>query len=113
MIVAPPTLKGRYKEMMTMEFGDNKLIKGVNITMIGVSHHQSKYPAGYVFELGGIRFAHLGDTYLDGVQRLTNIDVLFIPIGGFFTMDINDAVKALDIINPQAAIPMDLTLSTK
>jgi len=106
MVVAPPTLKGKYKEMMTMESGDNKLINGVNITMIGVSHHQSKYPAGYVFELGGIRFAHLGDTYLDGVQRLTNIDVLFIPIGGFFTMDMNDAVKALDIIKPKSAIPM-------
>ncbi|HYB92636.1 MAG TPA: MBL fold metallo-hydrolase, partial [archaeon] len=65
-----------------------------------------KYPSGYVFELGGNRFVHLGDTYLDGVQRLANIDVLFIPIGGFFTMDINDAVKALDIIKPQAAIPM-------
>jgi L-ascorbate metabolism protein UlaG (beta-lactamase superfamily) len=106
MVVAPPTLKGKYKDMITMEFGDNKLINGVNITMIGVSHHQSKYPAGYIFEVGGIRFAHLGDTYLDGVQRLTNIDVLFIPIGGFFTMDMNDAVKALDIIKPQTAIPM-------
>jgi L-ascorbate metabolism protein UlaG (beta-lactamase superfamily) len=106
MVVAPPTLKGKYKEMMTMELGDSKLINGVNITMIGVSHHQSKYPAGYVFELGGSRFAHLGDTYLDGVQRLANIDVLFIPIGGFFTMDMNDAVTALDIIKPQAAIPM-------
>ncbi len=106
LVVAPPTLKEKYKEMTTMEVGDSKLVKTVSITMIGASHHQSKYPAGYIFELGGIRFAHLGDTYLDGVQRLANIDVLFVPIGGFFTMDINDAVKALDIIKPKTAIPM-------
>jgi L-ascorbate metabolism protein UlaG (beta-lactamase superfamily) len=106
LVVAPPTLSGKYKEMITMKVGDRKLVKNVGITMIGVSHHQSKYPAGYIFELGGIRFAHLGDTYLDGVQRLANIDVLFIPIGGFFTMDVNDAVKALDIIKPKTAMPM-------
>ncbi|MEI7827946.1 MAG: MBL fold metallo-hydrolase, partial [Euryarchaeota archaeon] len=66
--------------------------------MIRASHHQSKYPAGYVFELGGVRFAHLGDTFLDGVQALENIDVLFIPIGGFFTMDVEEALVALDIL---------------
>lgn len=106
MVVAPPTLTGKFREMTTMEVGDTKLVKNVSITMIGASHHQSKYATGYIFELGGIRFAHLGDTYLDGVQRLANIDVLFIPIGGFFTMDVNDAVSGLDIIQPRTAIPM-------
>ncbi len=32
--------------------------------------------------------------------------MLFIPIGGFFTMDIEEALEALDIINPNNAIPM-------
>ena len=105
-VVAPPTLAGRFKRMIVMERGESKLVEGVRVTMIRASHHQSKYPAGYVFELGGVRFAHLGDTYLDGVQPLENIDVLFIPIGGFFTMDVDEAVKALDIIKPDAAIPM-------
>jgi L-ascorbate metabolism protein UlaG (beta-lactamase superfamily) len=106
MVVAPPTLSGRFKKMIVMEHGESKLVEGVRVTMIRASHHQSKYPAGYVFELGGVRFAHLGDTYLDGVQPLENIDVLFIPIGGFFTMDVEEALEALDILNPDAAIPM-------
>jgi L-ascorbate metabolism protein UlaG (beta-lactamase superfamily) len=106
MVVAPPTLVGRFKRMIVMERGESKLVEGVRVTMIGASHHQSKYPAGYVFELGGVRFAHLGDTYLDGVQSLENIDVLFIPIGGFFTMDVEEALQALDILNPDEAIPM-------
>ena len=106
MVVAPPTLAGRFKRMIVMERGESKLVEGVRVTMIRASHHQSKYPAGYVFELGGVRFAHLGDTYLDGVQPLENIDVLFIPIGGFFTMDVEEALEALDILNPEEAIPM-------
>jgi L-ascorbate metabolism protein UlaG (beta-lactamase superfamily) len=105
-VVAPPTIAGRFKKMIVMERGESKLVEGVRVTMIGASHHQSKYPAGYVFELGGVRFAHLGDTYLDGVQPLENVDVLFIPIGGFFTMNVEEAVKALDILNPDEAIPM-------
>ena len=106
MVVAPPTLAGRFKRMIVMERGESKLVEGVRVTMIRASHHQSKYPAGYVFELDGVRFAHLGDTYLDGVQPLENIDVLFIPIGGFFTMDVEEALEALDILNPEEAIPM-------
>lgn len=106
MVVAPPTLSGRFKKMIVMEHGESKLVEGVRVTMIRASHHQSKYPAGYVFELGGVRFAHLGDTYLDGVQPLENVDVLFIPIGGFFTMDVEEALEALNILNPGAAIPM-------
>ena len=44
--------------------------------------------------------------FRSGVQSLENVDVLFIPIGGFFTMDIEEALDALDIINPTHAIPM-------
>jgi L-ascorbate metabolism protein UlaG (beta-lactamase superfamily) len=105
-VVVPPTLAGKFKKTVVMKRGESKLVDGVPVTMIGASHHQSKYPTGYVFELGGVRFAHLGDTYLDGVQPLENIDVLFIPIGGFFTMNVDEALKALDIINPDQAIPM-------
>jgi len=106
MVVAPPTMAGKFKRMTIMEREESKLVEGVSVSMIGASHKQSKYPAGYVFELGGVRFAHLGDTYLDGVRPLQNIDVLFIPIGGFFTMNVEEAVAALDIINPEVAIPM-------
>ncbi len=105
MVVAPPPLAGKFNEMTVMRRGESKLIEGVRVMMIGVTH-KSEYPSGYVFELGGVRFAHLGDTFLDGVKPLDNIDVLFVPIGGYFTMDAMDALRALDIINPDVAIPM-------
>ncbi len=105
MVVAPPPLAGKFKRMTVMHHGETKLIEGVSVTMISATH-KSAYPSGYVFELGGVRFAHLGDTHLDGVQPLQNIDVLFIPIGGYFTINVHQAVRALDIIKPNVAIPM-------
>ncbi|MGZ4936036.1 MAG: MBL fold metallo-hydrolase [Halobacteriota archaeon] len=105
MIVAPPPMAGKFKRMTVMEHGESKLVEGVRVTMIGATH-KSAYPSGYVFELGGVRFAHLGDTFFDGIQPLQNIDVLFIPIGGYFTMNLAEAARALDTINPNVAIPM-------
>jgi L-ascorbate metabolism protein UlaG (beta-lactamase superfamily) len=89
-----------------MKVGDKKNVEGVNVEMISASHHQDSYPTGYIFDLEGKRIAHLGDTYIDGVKKLPNIDLLLLPIGGFFTMNIDEAVKALGIISPKLAIPM-------
>lgn len=103
-VVCPSTCKFKKREIM--KIGDKKKVEGVNIEMISASHHQDSYPTGYIFELEGRRIAHLGDTYIDGVKKLLNIDLLLLPIGGFFTMNIDEALKALGIISPKLAIPM-------
>ncbi|MEM3046814.1 MAG: MBL fold metallo-hydrolase, partial [Candidatus Bathyarchaeia archaeon] len=90
----------------TMRVGEKRSFDGVTVEMFRASHHQSRYPAGYVVEFDGKRVAHLGDMYLDGVKPLASIDVLLIPIGGTYTMTIDEAVKALGIIKPKLAIPM-------
>ena len=35
-----------------------------------------------------------------------NIDVALLPIGGYYTMDIHDAARAVKMIRPRVAIPM-------
>jgi L-ascorbate metabolism protein UlaG (beta-lactamase superfamily) len=66
--------------------------------------------AGWVVNVGGATFYHLGDTGLFGDMRLiaqqTPVDVALVPIGGHYTMDRHDAVVAVDLIAPQLAIPM-------
>lgn len=103
-VVCPSTCK--FKKTLIMKVGDKRNVEGVDVEMISASHHQDSYPTGYIFELEGKRIAHLGDTYIDGVKKLPNIDLLLLPIGGFFTMTIDEAVKALEIISPKLAIPM-------
>jgi len=56
--------------------------------------------------MDGKNIAHLGDTYLDGVDPLGNIDLLLVPIGGHYTMNIEEALKAVEIIKPKMVIPM-------
>ena len=38
--------------------------------------------------------------------EIENIDVAMFPIGGNFTMDIEDAIRAVDFVKPKLAIPM-------
>lgn len=66
--------------------------------------------AGLVIGLGATTVYHLGDTCLYGdmalVAERTPINVALVPIGGHYTMDQVDAVKAVELIDPDTAIPM-------
>ncbi len=66
-------------------------------------------PGGFVIEAGGKKIYHAGDTGLTYDMKLLEdekIDVAFLPIGGNFTMDIDDAVKAVDFIKAKTVVPM-------
>jgi L-ascorbate metabolism protein UlaG (beta-lactamase superfamily) len=67
-------------------------------------------PAGVVITIGGKTIYHTGDTglFLDMklIGELHPIDVMLCPIGDNFTMGIDDAVKAVEFVNPKLAIPM-------
>lgn len=83
-----------------------------------IAHHGSSSPdgrymgepAGIVFNMGGITIYHTGDTglFLDMklIGELNKIDIMLAPIGDNFTMGIDDAVKAVEFVNPELAIPM-------
>mgnify|MGYP001608084209 FL=1 len=64
----------------------------------------------YVFEIDGLRVAHLGDLgegLSDGmISQLGNIDVLMIPVGGEYTMGPKEAVKVIGEVDPYFVIPM-------
>ena len=61
---------------------------------------------GFVINMEGATFAHLGDTVWCDNLRKIKTDVLFIPIGGIVTMNIEKAVEVVKIINPNMAVPI-------
>ncbi len=66
-------------------------------------------PCGFVIEVEGKKIYHAGDTGLTMDMKLLqseNIDVALLPIGGTFTMDIDDAARAVEFIKPKVVIPM-------
>jgi L-ascorbate metabolism protein UlaG (beta-lactamase superfamily) len=66
-------------------------------------------PAGMVVGLGGKVVYHLGDTALFSDLRLVGernpVDVALMCIGGHYTMDRHDAVKAAEYVGATTVIP--------
>jgi len=66
-------------------------------------------PVGFVVRFFGVTFYHPGDTCLFGDMRLIGessaIDVVYLPIGGLYTMDMDDALKAVQFLQPRVVIP--------
>jgi L-ascorbate metabolism protein UlaG (beta-lactamase superfamily) len=63
-------------------------------------------PAGLVIELGGKTIYHLGDTCLFSDLSLVGpVDVALMCIGGHYTMDRFDAVKAAELVAAKQVIP--------
>jgi len=64
----------------------------------------------YVIESEGLRIAHIGDLgcMLDDEQarQLQNLDVLMIPVGGYFTIDARQAAEIAEQLKPKCVIPM-------
>ena len=68
-------------------------------------------PAGIVLHIDGKRIYHTGDTgvFLD-MQLISELngpfDVCMLPIGDNFTMGVDDAVKACELIRAKVHVPM-------
>lgn len=66
--------------------------------------------ASFVLEADGARIYHAGDTALFGDMRLIgeefDLDVALLPIGGHYTMGIDDAVRAVKLLTPVTVVPM-------
>lgn len=90
-------------------------IKGVSIIGVSSFHDEkSGVERGrntmYKIEIDGVRLVHLGDLghVLSSVQvdMLDGVDVLFIPVGGTYTIDAEKAAQVISDIEPRIVIPM-------
>ena len=64
---------------------------------------------GFVIEIEGKKVYHAGDTGLTMEMKLLEdekVEIALLPIGGYYTMDLDDAVRAVGLIRPRLAIPM-------
>ena len=83
-----------------------------------IAHHSAgsmngKYmgsPVGAVIKIANKTIYYAGDTglFLDMklIGELSKPDIMILPIGGVYTMGIDDAVKAVEFVQPKIAIPM-------
>jgi L-ascorbate metabolism protein UlaG (beta-lactamase superfamily) len=72
-----------------------------------VFHPKEMGYVGYVIEIDKIRIYHAGDTdFIPEMNNLGRIDIAMLPIGGTYTMNVEEAVEAVKAIKPKYTIPM-------
>jgi len=76
-------------------------------------HPKDLLGVGYVLKTDDVIIYHAGDTdFIPEMQKLTGYNqsekefVALLPIGGRFTMNVEEAVEAAKLIKPTLAIPM-------
>jgi len=64
----------------------------------------------FTIETEGIRICHLGDLghvlTKEQLAEIGSVDILMIPVGGFYTIDAEHAVEVVNQINPKIVLPM-------
>lgn len=96
------------KNTWSMNFGVQKFDFG-KLRMVWATHSSSMpdgsyggNPAGFVLEIGGKTIYFAGDTSLNADMKilpdLYKLDYAILPIGGNFTMDVDDAILATKYI---------------
>lgn len=71
------------------------------------NHPKEENWVGYILEIDGKRIYHAGDTDLiPEMSELKNIDVALLPMGGTYTMDVDEAIEAARLIRPKRVVPM-------
>ncbi len=93
----------------------NKTIKGIPIKGTPTFHDPSKGSERgentiFTFSVDGLTICHLGDLgHLLSEKELADIgpvDILLIPVGGYFTIDASQATQVAGQIKPKVLIPM-------
>ena len=60
---------------------------------------------GYIIEIENKKVYVSGDTDKTTEAESVKCDIAFVPIGGFYTMNVKEAAELINIIRPELAIP--------
>jgi L-ascorbate metabolism protein UlaG (beta-lactamase superfamily) len=89
----------------------------MGISVVGISQYHDEKSGElrgknivYLIEVDELRIVHLGDLghplSEKVINQLGNVDVLFVPIGGEYTINANQAVQVVRDVEPIITIPM-------
>lgn len=81
-------------------------VRNLNIEAFTAHHPESFYPIGFLVSAKGKSIYFSGDTSLIDDFSKINVDLALLPIGGTYTMDCVDSVKATKLIKPKFVVPM-------
>ena len=110
----------RHEKSVVLEgFIGTKQVEDVSVKGVATFHgdaHGGKRGRNsvYVVGLDELVFCHLGDLghpfSPSQIDDVGSVDVLFVPVGGFYTIDPEQARKAMESLKPRITVPMHYRL---
>lgn len=90
--------------------GDAVDVRGVKIRAVPAYNVDKPFHkegnVGYVIEIDGVSIYHAGDTDRIPEMKEIEVDIALLPIGGTYTMNVEEAVEAAKDIRAKHYIPM-------
>ncbi len=120
MVVAAPNCIEKFpvpnKQTMIVEPNIDFEVKGIkaktipayNIKPERLNFHPRKNEwVGYIININNKKIYHAGDTdFVDEMTELGKLDVAMLPMGGTYTMDVDEAIRAANAIRAKVTVPM-------
>lgn len=121
-IIAPPDILSQIsigdERKVKVEPNQSYTVKDFKFSTIPAYNErpgrEEKHPrrnnwVGYIFELNGKKVYHAGDTdftqEMKGLKDL-NLDVAMLPMGGNFTMDVDEMIEAANWLGAKITVPI-------
>ena len=98
--------------IITVEPNKNYMVQGIKFeTISAYNTNKTFHPkengwVGYIIIINGIRYYIAGDTDITEENKQVKCDVAFVPVGGTYTMDFEEAASLINEIKPKIAIPI-------
>jgi L-ascorbate metabolism protein UlaG (beta-lactamase superfamily) len=116
-IIAPKSMeeiikKIEFKNYIYLEPFDEINIQKIKVKTIPSYNNEKQFHPrennwlGYIIKINDITYYISGDTDVTKENQAIKCDIAFIPIGGHFTMDVNEATELIKKINPKIVIPI-------
>lgn len=90
-------------------------VGGVSVIGVGTWHDDNQGAERgrntvFVIEIDGLRIAHLGDLghklTQEQLEEMGPVDVVFVPVGGHYTIDAKTAAEVVKQVDPWIVVPM-------
>ena len=112
-IIASVSCKGKLTgKVHFVKPGDELQVKGITVEVVPAYntnkpfHPRSAQHCGYVVTVEGKRVYHAGDTDFIPEMEKIKCDIALLPVSGTYVMDVGEALKAAQALNPEVVIPM-------
>ena len=118
-IIGPSSVIEKLDNYKILEVKPNNIYNLDNISFVTVPaynidkdfHPKDAGYVGYIVTLNDITYYVAGDTDVIEELKELNADVIFLPVGGTYTMNREEAVELANTIKPKYAIPIHYGLA--